>query len=290
MKAQVPQITHYVVLGIAFILAAATLSIAPPSRAATSAAYNVATGTASPDWTTYMQGNDRSGFTSDSGFNPTSVKSLHLAWRASDTAPNHGVFSQPVVSNGLVYWGSFDGREHASTTAGKLVWQRNLGTTSPPACTDPSEAGVATLRRSRLTFRLGPQRQSCTSAAAIQGVRADAASGAVLWSHSVGGNPNTFVWSSPAVFGNSVYIGVASFGTCPDVQARLLQLSRVTGALSIGSRCSPAASAVACGARRRLMPPRAPSTSPPVTSPMQASGRTPAPPAKWPRRLSRCAL
>ena len=39
------------------------------------------------------------------------------------------------------------------------------------------------------------------------------------------------MWSSPAVFGNSVSIGVASFGTCPDVQGRLLKLNRVTGAL-----------------------------------------------------------
>ena len=41
----------------------------------------------------------------------------------------------------------------------------------------------------------------------------------------------TFVWSSPAVFGNSVYIGVASFGDCPLVQGQLLQLDRITGAL-----------------------------------------------------------
>jgi len=33
------------------------------------------------------------------------------------------------------------------------------------------------------------------------------------------------------VFGNSVYIGVASFGDCPLVRGRLLQLNRVTGAL-----------------------------------------------------------
>ena len=33
------------------------------------------------------------------------------------------------------------------------------------------------------------------------------------------------------MFGNSVYIGVASFGDCPLVQGQLLQLNRVTGAL-----------------------------------------------------------
>ena len=36
---------------------------------------------------------------------------------------------------------------------------------------------------------------------------------------------------SPAVFGNSVYIGVSSFGDCPLVQGQILQLNRVTGAL-----------------------------------------------------------
>jgi outer membrane protein assembly factor BamB len=232
MKAQAPRITRYVVLGIAFILAAATLSTGPPSRAATSAAFNVATGTSSPAWTTYMHGNNRSGFTSDSGFNTTSVKKLHLAWQASDTAPNHGVFSQPVVSNGLVYWGSFDGNERATTTSGNLVWQTNLGTTSPPGCTDPSEAGVA----STPTVTNDVPVDGATSVLYVGGGNSkvyalNAATGAVLWSHSVGGNPKTFVWSSPAVFGNSVYIGVASFGTCPDVQGRLLKLNRVTGAV-----------------------------------------------------------
>ena len=66
----------------------------------------------------------------------------------------------------------------------------------------------------------------------------NAATGAVLWSYAVGPNSEYFVWSSPAVFGNSVYIGVASFGggtdsgsSCPEIQGQLLQLNRVTGAL-----------------------------------------------------------
>jgi len=53
----------------------------------------------------------------------------------------------------------------------------------------------------------------------------------VLWAYDVGGNPDTFLWDSPAVFGNSVYISVASFGDCPLVQGRVLQINRVSGAL-----------------------------------------------------------
>jgi polyvinyl alcohol dehydrogenase (cytochrome) len=59
----------------------------------------------------------------------------------------------------------------------------------------------------------------------------NAATGAVLWSYDVGGNPDTFLWDSPAVFGNSVYIGVSSFGDCPLTQGQVLQINRVTGAL-----------------------------------------------------------
>jgi polyvinyl alcohol dehydrogenase (cytochrome) len=233
VKAQVRRTTRHVVLGIALILAVTTLSLESPSRAATSPAFNVTTGTSSSDWTTYLQGNDRTGFaTGKSGFNPTSVKRLHLAWQASDAGPNHGVFSQPVVSNGLVYWGSFDGYERATDTSGNLVWKKNLGTTSPPACTDPSEAGVV----STPTVTSDVPVRGAASVLYVGGGNSkmyalNAATGAVLWSYSVGGNPNTFIWSSPAVFGNSVYIGVSSFGDCPLVRGRLLQLNRVTGVL-----------------------------------------------------------
>ena len=142
------------------------------------------------------------------------------------------MFSQPIVSNGIVYWGSFDGNERATDTAGNLIWQTNLGTTSPPGCTDPSEAGIA----STATVTTDVPVDGATSVLYVGGGNSkvyalNAATGAVLWSYDVGGNPSTFVWSSPAVFGNSVYIGVASFGTCPDVQGQLLKLDRVTGAL-----------------------------------------------------------
>ena len=92
-----------------------TASSTPSYTGATSAAFNITTGTASGPGRRTWQGIDRTGFASgESGFNPTSVQNLHLAWKASDTAPNHGVFPQPVVSNGLVYWGSNDGFERAT--------------------------------------------------------------------------------------------------------------------------------------------------------------------------------
>jgi outer membrane protein assembly factor BamB len=207
-----------------------TASSTPSYTAATSAAFNITT--TSSSWTTYMQGNDRTGFTSDSVFNPTSAQNLHLAWQASDTAPNHGVFPQPAVSNGLVYWGSNDGNERATNTSGNLVWQTNLGRTNTPKCTDPSNFGIASTPTITTDVPVG----TATSVLYVGGGNSkvyalNAATGAVLWSYDVGGNPNTFIWDSPLVYGNSVYIGVSSFGDCPLTAGQLLQLNRVTGTL-----------------------------------------------------------
>jgi polyvinyl alcohol dehydrogenase (cytochrome) len=186
------------------------------------------------DWPTYMQGNGRTNWSGgENALTPTAAAGLHLAWKASDSGqPESGVFSQPIVSNGRVYWGSFDGYERATSTSGSLVWKTFLGHTVTESCTAPSQAGIASTATVRSDVPIG----SATSVLYVGGGDAkvyalNAATGTVLWSHSVGSNADHFVWSSPAVFGNSVYIGVASFGDCPLVQGQLLQLNRVTGAL-----------------------------------------------------------
>ena len=192
--------------------------------------------TTSSDWTTYFAGNDRSGFAgNEGGLNVTSASSLHLAWKASDSGSSgvdQGVFSQPIVSNQTVYWGSFDGYERATDTTGHLLWKTFLGHTVAPDCVNPSTAGVASTATVTADVPVG----TATSVLYVGGgdskvYALNAATGAVLWSHSVGLNPDYFVWSSPAVYNNSVYIGVASFGDCPLVQGQLLQLNRVTGAV-----------------------------------------------------------
>ena len=212
-----------------------TASSTPSYTGATSAGFNITSATSSGDWTTYLQGIDHAGFAADNGFTPTTASSLHLAWQASDSGNSgldHGVFSQPIVSNGLVYWGSFDGYERATDTAGNLIWQTFLGHTVAPDCTDPSSAGIASTATITSDVPVGTATSVLYVGGGDSNVYAlNAATGAVLWSYTVGSNPDNFVWSSPAVFGNSVYIGVASFGDCPLVQGKLLQLNRTTGAL-----------------------------------------------------------
>jgi hypothetical protein len=204
----------------------------PSLSGATSAAFNITSATSS-DWTTYLGGNSRTNYAANGGaFTPTSVQTLGLAWQASDAGPAHGVFPQPVVSNGLVYWGSNDGYERATTTAGTLKWQTNVGVTNTPFCTSPSSFGISSTPTITTDVPVG----TATSVMYVAGGNSkmyalNAVTGAILWSYDTGGNPNTFLWDSPLVFGNSVYIGQSSFGDCPLTQGQLIQLNRVTGAL-----------------------------------------------------------
>jgi polyvinyl alcohol dehydrogenase (cytochrome) len=173
---------------------------------------------ASGDWPTYGATNGRSGFNAaETAITPSTASHLHVAWTA---AAQNTVFSQPVISNGLVYWGSFDGYERATNSSGGLVWQTYLGQTT--ACN--ATAGVA------------------STATVVNGVvyvgggdaqlyALDATTGAVLWQTRLGVSPSTFLWGSPAVFGGSVYMGVASYLRCPLVQGQLVRLDATTGAV-----------------------------------------------------------
>ncbi len=187
------------------------------------------------DWTTYLQGNNRSGWSPETGLTPTTAKKLHLAWKVSDSGGTYtGVFSQPTVANNTVYWGSFDGYERATDTSGHLLWKTNLGITVPGSTSGcvPDEAGVTSTATYTSDVAIGSVKNVLYVGGGDSKVYAlNAATGAVLWSHLTGPNPSYFVWSSPLVYGNSVYIGVASYGDCPLVQGQLLQLNRTTGAV-----------------------------------------------------------
>src|SRR5579859_1748096 len=88
----------------------------------------------SDDWTTYLYDLGHSGFNSaETTINPSSAGSLNLLW----TVPEGSTIStQPVVANGLIYWGSWDGLEHATNLDGTQAWTANLGT-APAHCGGP---------------------------------------------------------------------------------------------------------------------------------------------------------
>ena len=60
----------------------------------------------------------------------------------------------------------------------------------------------------------------------------NAATGAILWRTPFGSpQDGYFLWSSPAVFDGSVYMGVASIGDCPLVQGRVVKMDAATEAV-----------------------------------------------------------
>jgi outer membrane protein assembly factor BamB len=179
----------------------------------------------SNNWTTYLGDNWRTGFnTAQYAFTPANVAHLKIKW--SQYAAG-SVSVEPVVANNVVYWGSWDGYEHAFTSAGVHLWDSQIGRTSDSDCS-PSTVGVSS------TAAIG--RIGSTPALFVGGGNGSfyalsAATGAVIWSRRLGSSPSHFLWSSPLLVGGHVYIGVASFGDCPLVQGQLVQLNASTGAV-----------------------------------------------------------
>jgi polyvinyl alcohol dehydrogenase (cytochrome) len=176
------------------------------------------------EWSTYLSYNGRSGFNGyESALNPKTIGSMKVHWMAH---AGGAISAQPVEANGMVYWGSWDGFEHATDVHGKQVWARYLGRTS----TCGSSAGVA----STATITTLPIHGKTTAVLVVGGGDAslyvlEASTGKVIWKAPLGASPSHFLWSSPAVYQGSIYIGVASFGDCPSVQGKLLELSMATG-------------------------------------------------------------
>ncbi|MBA3946700.1 MAG: PQQ-binding-like beta-propeller repeat protein [Herpetosiphonaceae bacterium] len=190
-------------------------------------------------WTTYGFDNARTGYNpNETTITPATAANLTTKWTAAETGNTQGITAQPVTNNGTVYWGSWDGYEHATNAStGTQRWSRFLGLTSAAGCNPPvtgvaNTATVASLsingqRRSVLFVGGGGNVATADSQARLYAL--DALTGAVLWKTDLGPAPATFMWSSPAYFNGSVYVGIASFGDCPLVQGRLVKLDATTG-------------------------------------------------------------
>ncbi len=186
----------------------------------------------SPNWTTYLGNNARTGFNgAETALNATTFPNLHLKWKTQASTANGvtGITVQPVEANGIIYWGSWDGTFHATNLSGQDIWTAQVGQTQDPSCT-PSTVGVAS------TATIGSI--GATPAIFVAGgnntlYAFNATTGATLWSTSLAANnhPSTgdFIWGSAALYNGSIYIGMASFGDCPLVQGQLIQLSASTG-------------------------------------------------------------
>jgi len=179
------------------------------------------------DWPGYLL--DNSSFNSDeTSINRTTATQLVLYWRYHAQG---GISTQPVVVNNTIYWGSWDGLEHATALDGQQIWATDLGETTDddPGC-DPSSVGVAsTASIVPMTIDGQAMLVDFVGGGDAHFYALNAANGEIIWKADLGSAPSHFIWSSPAVYKGSIYIGVASFGDCPSIQGELVQLDAATG-------------------------------------------------------------
>jgi len=141
-------------------------------------------------------------------------------------APN-AISGQAAVTGGIAYWGDWSGDEHATSATGKNLWTTYLGRTSAPGC-NPSPVGIAS---SATVGTLNGMEVVVTGGGAGNVVELNAATGKILWDVRIAPKVAGFVWSSPALYDGSVYIGMSSFGDCPLVASSVVMLNAQTGAV-----------------------------------------------------------
>src|SRR6266568_2547905 len=178
------------------------------------------------DWTTYLYTPGHSGFNgAETAINPNTAGSLKQLWSISEGST---ISTQPVVTNGLIYWGSWDGIEHAIRLDGSQVWTRNLGTA-------PSNCGGALGVLSTATVAPVTINGTVTSVDFVGSANntfyaLNASTGAIIWQISLGTPGTQVLWSSPVLYNGNIYIGIAS-NDCPLVQGKVFQLNASTGAI-----------------------------------------------------------
>lgn len=185
---------------------------------------------ATGDWPTFLFSNARTGFNgSETIINRTTAPNLKIHWTHTTGAL---ITAQPVEANGMVYWGSWDGVEHGSRLSdGTDVWTANLGTTTD-SCAIGSDGVTSTATIA--TEQIGGV---ATPVDFVGGggnatfYALNANTGAVIWQRVLSSQPDSYIWSSPAIYNGSVYIGLSSLNDCPLVQGQVLRLNAVTGVI-----------------------------------------------------------
>ncbi len=183
--------------------------------------------TTESDWSTYSYSDARDGYNGADAVNASNATGLKLRWTHHAAG---SIVSQPVVDSalGLVFWGSWDGYEHATNIAtNAYVWAAYLGVTTDSSC-NPSSAGVTD---TATVGTIGSTPVVFVGGGTDRFYALNATNGSVIWSTSLGSSPSHYLWSSPAYYNGSIYVGNASFGDCPLVSGQLIQLNASTGAI-----------------------------------------------------------
>jgi polyvinyl alcohol dehydrogenase (cytochrome) len=211
------------------------LLVAPPTRAAPTAA-----GAAGSDWTGYTHDIAGSGFNrAERTLGPSNAGSLSVAWKAA--GGGGGMSAQPLSVGDVAYWGSWDGNMHATAVrgpnAGRDLWTRNLGVMhGGPRCRPRNAALTGTPAFGRIgstpTLFVADGGNDAIGSGSVVLSALNATDGTIEWQTAVAPiATDEFAWSSPQLFGGSVYYSLASLADCPVIQGRVVKLDAATGAV-----------------------------------------------------------
>jgi outer membrane protein assembly factor BamB len=130
-----------------------------------------------------------------------------------------------------VYWGDWNGVEHATTTSGKALWATSVGRApKPPGC--PFPLGDLGVTSSATVGEGNGQSMVWIGGGGGRLYGLSASTGAILWRTRLGVPPENVLWSSPALYDGSVYEGVASWNDCPGVvYGKVFRVNAATGAI-----------------------------------------------------------
>lgn len=182
-------------------------------------------------WTTYLYDNARTGYDpAETAITPSTAPRLKQAWAIRAKG---AISTQVALANGIAYWGSWDGLEHATNARnGRSLWQTQIGQETKADCF-PKHLGVASSAAiASVEINGASTLVDFVGGGAGSYYALNAKTGRVIWSHFFGSPADGwFMWSSPAVVGGSVYVGIASIGDCPLTPGAVVKLDAATGAV-----------------------------------------------------------
>jgi polyvinyl alcohol dehydrogenase (cytochrome) len=156
------------------------------------------------------------------GITSDSAALLSPAWELEVGGP---VSATPVIADGMVYIGSYDGNLYAiDLRSGNLSGQYATGAEVMEPNLQiplgiPGSAAVADE-----TVYVGD------AAAVVHAI--DVSTGEARWTTKVDDQPNACIWSSPVFFDNMIYVGVASIAKEVGFRGSVVALDAVTGELA----------------------------------------------------------
>jgi polyvinyl alcohol dehydrogenase (cytochrome) len=208
--------------------------------AATLTACSSSSPSASGPLATYHADNARTGYSTDSGITTANAASLIQRWSEKETA---AISVQAIVNDGVVYWGDWNGIEHATTTDGQSLWSTSIGIAPRPSACPFKQLGPIGVVSSATVGEINGKKALWVGGGNGSMYALDASTGAVIWQTQLGSPPLHVLWSSPAFFDGSIYEGVASWNDCPDIDGDLVRLDAATGSIqatftpSVPSKC-----------------------------------------------------